>query len=91
MTGDYDSPWKEARDGFFEPFLALLFPSVHAQIDWSRGHESLDKEFQQVVREAERIVARKKNPDCPEWSSKDRVTPFSHNLHVRNLKSFAVH
>ena len=24
-----------------------------AQIDWSRGYESLDKEFQQVVREAE--------------------------------------
>jgi hypothetical protein len=26
---------------------------VHGQIDWSRGHEPLDKEFQQVVREAE--------------------------------------
>src|SRR5258708_29475805 len=50
---DYDSPWKEALDAYFEAFLALLFPEVHAQIDWSRGHESLDKEFQQVVREAE--------------------------------------
>ena len=53
LTADYDSPWKEALDGFFDPFLALLFPSVHAQIDWTRGYESLDKEFQQVVREAE--------------------------------------
>jgi hypothetical protein len=26
---------------------------VHAEIDWARGHEALDKEFQQVVREAE--------------------------------------
>jgi len=26
---------------------------VHAQIDWSRGYKSLDKEFPQVVREAE--------------------------------------
>jgi hypothetical protein len=50
---DYDSPWKEALDAYFEAFLALLFPQVHAQIDWSRGYESLDKEFQQVVREAE--------------------------------------
>ena len=50
---DYDSPWKEALDAYFEAFLALLFPEVHAQIDWSRGYESLDKEFQQVVREAE--------------------------------------
>jgi hypothetical protein len=53
MSTDYDSPWKEALDACFEPFLALLFPEVHVQIDWSRGYESLDKEFQQVVREAE--------------------------------------
>jgi hypothetical protein len=50
---DYDSPWKEALDAYFEAFLALLFPEVHTLIDWSRGYESLDKEFQQVVREAE--------------------------------------
>jgi hypothetical protein len=53
MSTDYDSPWKEALDAYFEPFLALFFPNVHRQIDWSRGYESLDKEFQQVVREAE--------------------------------------
>lgn len=53
MSTDYDSPWKEALDGYFEAFLALLFPQVHRQIDWSCGFESLDKEFQQVVREAE--------------------------------------
>jgi hypothetical protein len=53
MSADYDSPWKEALDFYFEAFLALLFPAIHAQIDWSRGYESLDKEFQQVVREAE--------------------------------------
>lgn len=53
MTADYDSPWKEALDAYFEAFLALLFPAVHAQIDWSRGHAPLDKEFQQIVREAE--------------------------------------
>jgi len=33
--------------------VALLFAEVHRQIDWSRGYESLDKESQQVVREAE--------------------------------------
>src|SRR5439155_5720122 len=53
MATDFDSPWKEALDCYFEAFLALLFPNVHQQIDWTRGHESLDKEFQQVVREAE--------------------------------------
>jgi len=52
VSADYDSPWKEALDAYFEAFLLLLFPEVHRHIDWSRGHESLDKEFQQVVREA---------------------------------------
>jgi hypothetical protein len=42
VSADYDSPWKEALDFYFEAFLALLFPAVHAQIDWSRGYESLD-------------------------------------------------
>jgi hypothetical protein len=53
MSADYDSPWKEALDRYFEAFLALLFPEVHRQIDWARGYEALDKEFQQVVRDAE--------------------------------------
>ena len=50
---DYDSPWKEALDQFFPAFLAFFFPEVHALVDWSQGYESLDKELQQVVREAE--------------------------------------
>jgi hypothetical protein len=50
---DHDSPWKEALEGWFPEFLALLFPAVHAGIDWSRGHRFLDKEFQQIVRDAE--------------------------------------
>jgi hypothetical protein len=50
---DYDSPWKEALDVYFEPFMAFFFPQAHRDIDWSRGYESLDKELQQVLREAE--------------------------------------
>lgn len=50
MPAGFDSPWKEALDSYFDSFLSLLFPDIHAQIDWSRGYESLDKEFQQVVR-----------------------------------------
>ncbi len=40
-------------EGYFEPFLALQFPEVHRQIDHWRGYESLDKDFQQVLRDAE--------------------------------------
>ncbi len=51
-SDDLDSPWKEALEHFLESFLAFCFPEVHAGIDWSRGYESLDKEFQQIVRDA---------------------------------------
>jgi len=49
---DDDSPWKEALEGYFPEFLALLFPAVHRDIDWSRGHRFLDTEFQRIVRDA---------------------------------------
>jgi hypothetical protein len=50
---DFDSPWKEALEKYFEPFIAFLFSSIHGEIDWSRGYEFLDKELQQVVGDAE--------------------------------------
>ncbi len=50
---EYDSPWKEALEVYFEPFLALLFPAVHELIDWSRPYESLEQEFQQLAKDAE--------------------------------------
>ena len=50
---DYDSPWKEAVERYFEEFLAFLFPEVHADVNWEMGYEFLDKELQQVVRDAE--------------------------------------
>jgi hypothetical protein len=50
---DYDSPWKQALAEYFEAFLLMFFPQVHAEIDWSRGYEILDKELQQLAPEAE--------------------------------------
>jgi hypothetical protein len=50
---DYDSPWKEVLERYFEDFMAFFFPAAHADIDWSKEHEFLDKELQKVVREAE--------------------------------------
>lgn len=48
-----DGPWKESLERFFEPFMGLFFPAAHAEIDWSRGYESLDSELQQIARDAE--------------------------------------
>jgi hypothetical protein len=49
---DYDSPWKEALDRYFERCMAFFFPRAHADIDWTRGYEMLDKELQPIVRQA---------------------------------------
>ncbi|MCK7582339.1 MAG: DUF4351 domain-containing protein [Chromatiales bacterium] len=48
LKSDYDSPWKEALERFFPEFLALLFPAIHARIDWRVPPEFLDKELQQI-------------------------------------------
>ncbi len=50
---DFDSPWKEALEEYLEDFFALFFPQAHAEIDWARPYTFLDKELQQVVRDAD--------------------------------------
>jgi hypothetical protein len=50
---DFDSPWKEALEHYFQAFMALFFPKAHGGIAWEHGYEFLDKELQQVVRDAE--------------------------------------
>lgn len=52
-VGDYDSPWKEVLEQYFPAFCEFFFPVVHGGIAWERGYEFLDKELQQVVRDAE--------------------------------------
>jgi len=52
IRDDYDSPWKEALESYFPEFMALLFPAIHGEVDWSRRYEFLDKELQQIVRDA---------------------------------------
>lgn len=54
-----DSTWKEALERYLEPFLALFFPTIHADIDWTRGHEWLNKELHKMMRKdeiGERVV-----------------------------------
>lgn len=50
---DYDSPWKEAIELFFPEFMAFYFSDAASQIDWKGPVKFLDKEFQQIVREAD--------------------------------------
>ncbi len=60
MPSDYDSPWKEALDRYFEPFLAFFLPDAHAGIDWMMD---LPKELtQQFKQEIHRFEEEKKMP-----------------------------
>src|SRR6059058_6677803 len=50
---DYDSPWKEALRLYLRSFMRLCFARVEAAVDWSRAPEFLDKELQQITRDAD--------------------------------------
>lgn len=50
---DYDSPWKEAISAYFQPFMQLFFPAVHARIDWSQPDEFVDAELLKITGDAQ--------------------------------------
>ncbi|MFN3335574.1 MAG: hypothetical protein ACK47M_24010 [Caldilinea sp.] len=50
---DFDSPWKDNLDLLFAEFMAFFFPDAYVAIDWSRGHEYLDKELQKITADAD--------------------------------------
>lgn len=50
---DNDSPWKEILEAYFPQAMQFFFPQTAALINWERPHEFLDKEFQQIDRQAE--------------------------------------
>ena len=53
INQDYDSPWKDILETYFRQFLAFFFPLIENDLNWEKGYEFLDKEFQSIVKEAE--------------------------------------
>ena len=51
-SDDYDSPWKNILESYFEEFMQFFFPDAARDINWSHVYEFWDKELQQVVRDA---------------------------------------
>jgi hypothetical protein len=49
---EFDPPWKNILEDFFEPFMEFFFPKVHAVIDWNRGYEFKEQELQKLLKEA---------------------------------------
>ncbi len=49
----YDSPLKDILQTYFEEFMQFFFPAAHIQIDWTKKLEFLDKELEEVTKDAE--------------------------------------
>ena len=52
-TDEYDSPWKDGLEIYFKAFMEFFFPEIAMEINWNKGHQFLDKELTQIVRNAE--------------------------------------
>ncbi len=50
---DHDSPWKEALEVFFRPFMEFLYPDIALLIDWQQAAVFMDKELQKITSAAE--------------------------------------
>jgi len=50
---EYDSPWKDILQAYFKEFMEFFFSTAYDQIDWKRKIEFLDKELEEVTKDAE--------------------------------------
>ena len=76
---DYDSPWKEGMELYFKEMMTFFFPDIAREIAWDRGYQFLDKELQQVVRDAE-IGRRHADKLVRVWSLQEE--PFHVMIHI---------
>ena len=50
---EYDSPWKDILQTNFKEFMQFFFPAAHDEIDWTKKIDFLDKELEEVTKDAE--------------------------------------
>ncbi len=48
-----DSVWKDIIEQYFPQFLEFFYKNIYQDIDFKKGYEFLDKEFQQIVKDNE--------------------------------------
>lgn len=62
---DFDSPWKEALEVYFEAFMLFCFPDIHADTDWLVTLQAdLETAFRDDVIQ---IMEEKEMPLCDEY------------------------
>lgn len=47
---EFDGPWKDILDIYFEEFIAFCWPSKYHEIDWTKGFKMRDKELTKISR-----------------------------------------
>jgi len=79
---EFDSPWKDILELYFQPFIEFFLPALYTQIDWSKGYEFLDKELQKVVRDA---ITRSRRVDklIKVWLNTGKITILYIHLEVQ--------
>jgi tetrahydromethanopterin S-methyltransferase subunit G len=50
---EFDGPWKDILDIYFEQFIAYCWPSKYHEIDWRKGYKMREKELTKVTRQSE--------------------------------------
>jgi len=101
INQDYDSPWKDILETYFRQFLAFFFPLIEKDLNWEKGYEFLDKEFQSIVKEAEtgrkyldKLIRVWRKDDLETWLlihievQGTRETDFSERMYVYNYRTY---
>ncbi len=47
-----DALWKKILDELFQDFLAFFFPKIYQDVDFSKGHQFLDKELSKIIKDS---------------------------------------
>ncbi|MCL0033574.1 hypothetical protein M1M99_02010 [Thermodesulfovibrionales bacterium] len=88
INQDYDSPWKDILETYFRQFLAFFFPIIEKDLDWEKGYEFLDKEFQSIAKEAE-IGRRYLDKLIRVWRKDDLETWLLIHIEVQGASEIA--
>lgn len=101
MKNEYDSPWKEVLEYFFQPFITFFLPELADAIDWSRGYEFLDKELNKILRDqkigkcvVDKLVKVWRKDGKEQWLlihidvQMQRQTKFPERMYIYNYRLF---
>ena len=98
---DYDSPWKDILEIYFHDFLKFFFPKIESDLNWAKGYDFLDKEFQRIVKESEtgrkhldKLIRVWRKNDQETWLlihievQGTKETDFSERMYVYNYRTY---